>query len=79
MFFRLINSVFVKELNSKIFLVFNVTLVKYRDLSLQNANKMTSIQDSFIIQLLIFTFKKFFYESIDYLQFIFSIFQINYP
>ena len=30
-------------LNSEIFLVFNVALVSYRDLNLQNANNMTSI------------------------------------
>ena len=44
-------------LNSEIFPVLNVTLVSYRDLNLQNANKITSIQDSFIIQLLVFTSK----------------------
>ena len=48
---------YVELLNSEIFLVFNGTLVSYRDLNLQNANKMTSIQDSFIIQLLVFTSK----------------------
>ena len=47
--FHFINS------NSEIFPVLNITLVSYRDLSLQNAYKMMSIQDSFIIQLLVFT------------------------
>ena len=55
--FRSINSMHVEYLNSEIFLVFNVALVSYRDLNVQNANKMTSIQDSFIIQLLVFTSK----------------------
>ena len=36
----------------------------FGDLNLQNVNNMTSFQDSFIIQLLVFTF----YESIDYSQ-----------
>ena len=40
---------YVKHLNSETFLVFNDALVSYRDLNLQNANKMTSIQDRFII------------------------------
>ena len=44
--FRLINSMYIKKLNSKIFLVFNVALASYRDLNLQNANKMMSIQES---------------------------------
>ena len=52
-------------LNSEIFLVLNVALVSYRDLSLQNANKMTSICYFQVI---------FFYESIDYSQLIFFIF-----
>ena len=67
-------AMYVKQLNSEIFPVLNVTLVSYRDLNLQNANKMKSFQDSFIIQLLVFTSKYFFYKSIDYSQFIFSIF-----
>ena len=41
----------VEWLNSEIFLVFKVTLVSYKDLNLQNANKMTSIQDFAIIPL----------------------------
>ena len=52
--------------------------MSYRDLSLQNSNKMMSIQDSFIIQLLVFTSSNIFYESIDYSQFMFSICQIDY-
>ena len=55
--FCLINSMYIELLNSEIFLFFNVTLVSYRDVNLQNANKATSIQDSFIIQLLVFTSK----------------------
>ena len=41
--FLLVNSMYVEQLNSEIFVVFNVTLMSYRDLNLQNANKMTSI------------------------------------
>ena len=48
---------YVEKSNSEIFLVFKVALVSYRGFNLQNANKMTSIQDSFIIQLLVFTSK----------------------
>ena len=36
-------------MNSEIFSVLNVALVSYRDFNLQNANKMTSIQDFTII------------------------------
>ena len=36
---------YVEQLNSKIYPVLNVALVSYRDLNLQNANKMTSVQD----------------------------------
>ena len=39
----------VYTLSSQIFFVFNVALLSYRDLNLQNANKMTSIQDFAII------------------------------
>ena len=46
--FRLINSMYVKELNSEIVPVLNM-LVSYRDLNLQNTNKMTSFQDFAII------------------------------
>ena len=35
--FRLINSVYVQQLNSEIFPVLNVALVSFRDLHLQNA------------------------------------------
>ena len=35
----------IELLNSEIIPVLNITLVSYRDLNLQNANKMTSIQD----------------------------------
>ena len=42
--FGLINSVYVEKLNSEIFFVFNVALVSYRDLNLQNANKLTSFK-----------------------------------
>ena len=48
---------YVEQLNSEIFLVFNVALVSYGDLNLQNVYKMTSIRDSFIIQLLVFISK----------------------
>ena len=48
---------YVKSLNSEIFLVLNVALVSYRDLNLQNANKMTSFQESFLIQILVFISK----------------------
>ena len=44
-------------LNREIFFVFNIALVSYEDLNLQNVNKITSFQDSFIIQLLVFTSK----------------------
>ena len=44
--FRFINS---EQLNSEIFPALNVALVSYRDMNLQNSNKMTSIQDSAII------------------------------
>ena len=47
--FCLINSMYVQKLNSEIFPVLNVALVSYRDLNLQNANKMTSLQDFAII------------------------------
>ena len=40
---------YVKYLNGEIVLVLNVTLLCYRDLNLQNDNKMTSIQDFAII------------------------------
>ena len=45
---------YVEWLNSEIFLVFNVASLSNRDLNLQNANKMTSIQD-FALFLLQFT------------------------
>ena len=61
------------------FLVFEVALVSYRVLNLQIANKTTSIQDSFVIQLLVSTSKLcFFYESVDYSHFIFSISETDY-
>ena len=42
-------------MNSEIFLiVFNVMLVSYRDLNLQNANMMTLIQDFAIISISIY-------------------------
>ena len=40
---------FIIKLNSEIFPVLNVALVSYRDLNLQNANKMTSTKDFAII------------------------------
>ena len=43
--FRFINSMYVEQLNSETISVLNVALVSYRDMNLQNANKMTSIQD----------------------------------
>ena len=47
---------YVQQLNSEIFPVLNVAFkAGYRDLSLQNASKMTSIQDSFIIRVIFFT------------------------
>ena len=48
---------YVEYLNSKIFLVFNVASVSYRDLNLQNANKVTSIQDLSPLFLLQFTMR----------------------
>ena len=47
--FRLINSMYVQWLSSEMSPVLNVALVSYRDLNLQNADKMTSIQDFDII------------------------------
>ena len=51
---------YIKWLNSKIFLVINVALVSYRDLNLQNANKIRSIQDFAIISTLIYNSRSLF-------------------
>ena len=40
---------YVEKLSSEIFPVSSIALVSYRDLNLQNANKMTSIPDFAII------------------------------
>ena len=52
--------------------------MSYRDLSLQNADKMTSIQDHLLYNYLFLPPSNIFYESIDYLQFILGIFQNDY-
>ena len=69
---------YVQWLNSEIFPVLKVALVSYRDLNLQNANKMTSIQDHLLYNYLFSPPSNIFYESMAYTQFIFSIFQIDY-
>ena len=45
---------YVKQWNSEIFPVLSAALVRYRDLNLQNANKMMSFQEFAIISTLVY-------------------------
>ena len=67
----------IEQLNGDIF-VLNVALLSYIDLNLQNANWWHQPGNHLLYNYLFSPPSNIFYQSIDYPQFIFCIYQINY-